>query len=227
VTAVTKLRFRPAVRNAAKTAVCFAMRWFVNPADRFLLQRHAMTLPALTQLASALAVLLTVTAQAVAQPATVNVVAIGASNTWGWGVSRNDAYPERLQELLKTAGYNAHVVNAGVVLDTTAGMLRRVDAAVPDGTHVVILQPGGNDARFLRSKEQRAANIDAMVKRLSARKIRSIVYDPTFAPDDYQWDRIHLTAQTHARIASELLPQVEAIIKPKQQQAPPPPAKRR
>ena len=185
-----------------------------------------MTLPALTQLASALAVLLTVTGQAVAQPATVNVVAIGASNTWGWGVSRHNAYPEQLQELLKTAGYNAHVVNAGVVLDTTAGMLRRVDAAVPDGTHVVILQPGGNDARFLRSKEQRAANIDTMVKRLSARKIPSIVYDPTFAPGDYQWDRIHLTAQTHARIASELLPQVEAIIKPRQK-APLAPAKRR
>ena len=117
------------------------------------------------------ALLLTVAGQAAAQPGPVNVVAIGASNTWGWGVTGRNAYPERLEELLKAEGYDARVVNAGVVLDTTAGMLRRVDAAVPDGTHVVILQPGGNDLRFLRSKEQRAANIDAMVQRLAARKI--------------------------------------------------------
>ena len=41
---------------------------------------------------------------------------------------------------------NARVANAGINGDTTAGMLRRLDRAVPAGTRVVILQPGGNDA---------------------------------------------------------------------------------
>jgi acyl-CoA thioesterase-1 len=173
-------------------------------------------------LASVLAALLMMTAHPAAQPAAVNVVAIGASNTWGWGVTGRNAYPERLQDLLKAEGYDARVVNAGVVLDTTAGMLRRVDAAVPDGTHLVILQPGGNDLRFFRSKEQRSANIDTIVQKLQARSIAVIVYDPVFQPEDYQWDRIHLTAEAHARIAAELLPQVAAIIKPKEKKAPPP-----
>ncbi len=155
------------------------------------------------------------TAAAPAQPAPVNIVAIGASNTWGWGVAGRNAYPERLEDLLKAEGYDARVVNAGVILDTTAGMVNRVDAAVPDGTRLVILQPGGNDTRFFRSKEQRDANIEAMVQRLKARDIAVIVYDPVFPPEAYQWDRIHLTVEAHARIASELLPQVAEIIKPK------------
>jgi lysophospholipase L1-like esterase len=52
-----------------------------------------------------------------------------------------------------------------------------------------------------------------MVKKLQARRIAVIVYDPVFSPDSYQWDRIHLTAETHGKIAAELLPQVVEIIK--------------
>ena len=168
---------------------------------------------------SVLMTLILTAAPAAAQPAPVNIVAIGASNTWGWGVVGRNAYPERLEDLLKAEGYDARVINAGVILDTTAGMLNRVDAAVPDGTHLVILQPGGNDARFFRTKEQRAANVEAIVQRLKARDIAAIVYDPVFPPEAYQWDRIHLTAEAHARIAAELLPQVAEIIKPKEKKA--------
>jgi acyl-CoA thioesterase-1 len=165
--------------------------------------------------AAALAALLLTTIQPAAQSMPVNVVAIGASNTWGWGVGGRNAYPERLEDMLKAAGFDARVINAGVVLDTTVGMLNRLDAAVPDGTHVVILQPGGNDARFLRSKEHRAANIEEMKRRLWARNIAVIVYDPVFPPEASQWDRIHLTAETHAKIAAELLPQITEIIRSK------------
>jgi acyl-CoA thioesterase-1 len=179
-----------------------------------------MTAHLVPHLTSALAALILMTAQVPAQPTPVTVVAIGASNTWGWGVGGRNAYPERLEDLLKADGIAARVVNAGVVLDTTAGMLRRVDAAVPDGTHVVILQPGGNDLRFFRSKEQRATNIEAIVQKLEARNIPVIVYDPVFPSDFYQWDRIHLTVDAHAKIAGELLPQVAAIIRPKDRNEP-------
>jgi acyl-CoA thioesterase I len=177
-------------------------------------------------LASTFAALTLMAAQASAQPPPVHVVAIGASNTWGWGMTGRNAYPERLEDLLKAEGYNARVVNAGVIMDTTAGMLRRVDAVVPDGTHIVILQPGGNDFRFFRSKEQRAANIHAMVQRLAARSIPVIVYDPEFPPGYYQWDRIHLTADAHAKIAAELLLQVAEIIKAKDRKEPARPKRR-
>ena len=73
--------------------------------------------------------------------APLKIAAIGASNTAGWGVGSQKAFPAQLEALLKARGYDAHVVNAGVSGSTTSGMLGRIDSAVPAGT----LQPGVND----------------------------------------------------------------------------------
>jgi acyl-CoA thioesterase-1 len=149
-----------------------------------------------------------------AQAAALNIVAIGASNTSGWGVGAERAYPAQLQALLRKKGINATVTNAGVLGDVTSGMLRRLDAAVPNGTDIVILQPGANDLRFFGTKERRAANIAAMVARLHARGIRVIVYDPDqIPPDFYQWDGIHFNAAAHAKIAATLAAQIAAAVK--------------
>lgn len=142
------------------------------------------------------------------------VVAIGASNTSGWGVGVAAAYPARLEALLRACGFDVQVSNAGMPFETTNGMLARIDRDVPDGTRAVIIQPGGNDLRFLGSPERRAANVEAMRARLRERSIQAIVYDPVFPPEDYQWDRIHINAAGHERIARELLPRVAAALAP-------------
>jgi acyl-CoA thioesterase-1 len=142
------------------------------------------------------------------EAAVLNIVAIGASNTSGWGVGSQNAYPAQLQTLLRKKGIRANVINAGVLGDTTAGMLRRLDSAAPKGTNIVILQPGANDLRFGFSKEQRTANIAAMVKRLHARDIRVIVFDPEIPADFYQWDHIHFNAAAHAKIAATLAAEI-------------------
>jgi acyl-CoA thioesterase-1 len=147
--------------------------------------------------------------------ASIRIVAIGASNTLGWGVVSQNAYPAQLEALLRAKGYDVEVRNAGVSFDTTGGMLARLDSEVPDGVRVVILQPGGNDRRFLISKERRAANIDAMVAKLRARNIMVIVYDPVFEPRYYQWDAIHINTEGHTMIANSLLPRVIAAIGPR------------
>jgi len=46
---------------------------------------------------------------------------------------------------------------------------------VPAGTDIAILQPGGNDVRFFGTKQERAANIGEMVRRLHSRSIKVIV----------------------------------------------------
>lgn len=142
------------------------------------------------------------------------VVAIGASNTSGFGVGEQAAYPARLEALLRACGFDVRVVNAGVSFETTNGMLGRLDRDVPDGTRVVILQPGGNDRRFFVSHKQRSANIEAMRQRLRRRGIPSLVYDPVFPAEAYQWDRIHLSAERHRLIAAELAPKVAPLLAP-------------
>src|SRR3974390_3285553 len=71
--------------------------------------------------------------------ANAQVVALGASNTAGKGVSSQDAYPAQLEAMLKAKGYAVSVINSGINGDTTPGMLARLDSAVPKGTRVVIL----------------------------------------------------------------------------------------
>jgi acyl-CoA thioesterase-1 len=138
----------------------------------------------------------------------LNIVVVGASNTVGWGVGAENAFPARLQTILKERSINAVVTSAGVIGDTTGGMLRRIDSAVPNNTNIVILQPGTNDLRFFGSKEQRAANISAIVDRLRRRHIRVIVLDPVIPRDLLQWDGIHYTAAAHAKFAMTLAAQI-------------------
>ncbi|HUC52062.1 MAG TPA: GDSL-type esterase/lipase family protein [Xanthobacteraceae bacterium] len=168
-------------------------------------------LPITAAITAALTAVLALAAPAAA--ATLNIVAIGASNTTGFGVGSDHAYPALLQELLRKKGIHANVTNAGVNGDVTGGMLRRLDSAVPQGTDIVILQPGGNDLRFFGTKAARTANINAMAARLHARHIRVIVYDPDPVPPDfYQWDHIHFNAAAHAKIAATLAAQIVAQV---------------
>jgi len=147
--------------------------------------------------------------------AAMNIVALGASNTSGWGVGSQKAYPAQLEAMLRARGYDAHVTNAGVNFDTTSGMLRRLESAVPPGTSIVILNPGGNDLRFFGSEEERAANIAAIVDRLRARNIRVIVFENTIVPQGYyQWDGIHFTSEGHTLVASHLIQQLIDTAKP-------------
>jgi acyl-CoA thioesterase-1 len=152
----------------------------------------------------------------------VRIVALGASNTSGsgrgrtnGGVPSSQAYPAQLEALLKAKGINAHVTNAGIPGDTTGGMLARLDSAVPSGTSIVILQPGGNDARRGQG-EARQGNISEIRRRLAARHIKVIILGhlgqiaPKGARDP---DGQHFNAQGHAAFASWLAPKVIAAAR--------------
>jgi acyl-CoA thioesterase-1 len=156
----------------------------------------------------------------------LNIVCIGASNTTGFGVGEQNAYPAVLQALLRKRGIDAKVTNAGVNGDVTSGMLKRIDSAVPKGTDIVVLQPGGNDLRFFGTKEARAANVAAMAAHMRARGIRVVVYDPPqIPPDFYQWDHIHFNAAAHAQIAAVLAAQIAGSAKPAKEPGAAPAAK--
>jgi acyl-CoA thioesterase-1 len=147
-----------------------------------------------------------------ASAAPVHIVAIGASNTHGWYVGNEGAFPAQLEHLLRAKGIDAHVTNAGVPFETTGMMLSRIDRDVPNGTDIVIVQPGSNDARFFVSPQQRAANVAAMTRRLRARSIKVIVYDEQLPLRYYTFDFIHWTREGHAMIAAALLPRVLAAL---------------
>jgi acyl-CoA thioesterase I len=136
------------------------------------------------------------------------VVALGASNTYGKGVARNQAFPAQLEAILRARGINCRVVNAGINGDPTENMLRRLDSVVPKGTSVVILQPGGNDGR--KGRPDRTAEIES---RLSAKGIKLIMLpNSAFHGMPHQPDGQHLTPEGYHMIAEQLASQVAGAI---------------
>ncbi len=145
---------------------------------------------------------------AIASAGAATVVALGASNTYGKGVARNQAFPVQLETILRAKGLNVRVVNAGINGDTTEGMLRRLDSVVPNGTRAVILQPGGNDRR--KGSPDRTAEIRS---RLSARGIAVILLpNNVFKGLPQQPDGQHLTPEGYHMIAESLASQVAGAI---------------
>jgi len=149
----------------------------------------------------------------IADTANAQVVALGASNVAGRGVSSSDAFPSQLQRMLSAKGYNVNVTNAGISGDTNEGMLARLDSAVPDGTKVVILDTSGGTFNARRKNlGDQAAQLASISARLRARGIKVIPsrtgHELGRSSEYRQVDGLHLTPAGHARVAAQLLPSV-------------------
>src|SRR3954452_6533118 len=124
----------------------------------------------------------TVLAQTPAKPA--KMIVLGDSLSAGLGLSASAAFPARLQKSLETKGIKVDMINAGVSGDTSSGGRDRLRWAVPEGTEVVILELGANDAlRGTAPAVTRAALTDILT-RLKARKI-AVLLCGMVAPQNY------------------------------------------
>ena len=170
-------------------------------------------------------------------PQSIRIVAIGDSNTAGFGVAHEEAFPARLEALLRAAGHDAQVWNAGVTGDTFHGILARLDRYVPEGIQIAIVQAGFND--MLRRTEPTlvVSQIEAILSRLHARRA-NVVLCGFFYPD---WDAVgqalarqhgavfvdggscydsryrgfdglHMTPAGHQLVAARLLPVIERLV---------------
>jgi acyl-CoA thioesterase-1 len=91
------------------------------------------------------------------------ILAFGDSLTEGSGLPPGSGYPEMLQKELDDAGYEYHVVNAGLGGDTTAGGLARLDSALAVHPDIVILELGANDGLRGLPVTSMQANLDEMI----------------------------------------------------------------
>ncbi len=159
--------------------------------------------------------ILVATVLCLGSPARAQIVAIGASNVAGRGVSSSDAWPAQLEGMLAAKGRNVHVTNAGINGDTNAGMLARLDSAVPDGTRIVLLDRygGGWNARRLGRGDQNA-ELAAIEAKLRGRHIRVIPMWWNAVLRNYlQPDHIHFTPEGHRVVATHMLPAVMGAVR--------------
>jgi acyl-CoA thioesterase I len=107
--------------------------------------------------------------------APLQIVGFGDSLMAGYELPEGDGFPAVLQSALKAKNIGAIVANAGVSGDTTSGGLERLDWSVPDGTKLVILELGGNDALRGISPKITRDNLDQMITRLKERGIAVVL----------------------------------------------------
>ncbi len=181
-----------------------------------------------------------IAAPALAQ--TVRIVAIGDSNTYGYGVKRPGAYPAQLEGLLRAKGYDVTIVNAGRNGDMTAEGMARLAKAVPEGTDAAIVFLGRNDWRKGVPEVAIARNLDIIVGALRNQGIEVLLvgFDPNdfsdvaekygalYYPDFFAGVTTlgrkrgryvidgdigrHLNADGYAIVVEQMLPTVETLI---------------
>ena len=101
----------------------------------------------------------------------MRIVAFGDSLSAGYELPEADGFPKQLEAALKTKGYDVIVENSAVSGDTSTGGLDRLDWSIADGTNLVILELGANDALRGIDPALTRSNVDEMLKRLKARNI--------------------------------------------------------
>ena len=161
--------------------------------------------------------------------AEVHIVALGDSAIRGHGVSASEAYPAQLEAALRARGHKVTVVNRGVDGDTTAGVLARLDRAVPPGTEIVVLNIGdarGNDVVLHHLSPAAAeSGVQSIMAKLQAKGIA--VYRITRMQQGIvdRWDlhveqmhdksntMWHLNAAGYAIVVERTLPAIEALVK--------------
>jgi acyl-CoA thioesterase I len=101
--------------------------------------------------------------------APLNIVAFGDSLTSGHRLPQKDAYPAVIQKKLNSAGLPFTILNQGISGDTTAGALRRLDAALSLQPQILIIELGVNDGLRGVPVPQVRANLQKIIEAAQAR----------------------------------------------------------
>jgi acyl-CoA thioesterase-1 len=105
----------------------------------------------------------------------VRIAAFGDSLSAGYGLPQRAAFYAVLERALKAGGLNVVVENAAVSGDTATAGKDRLDWSIQDGTDLVIVELGANDAlRGIDPKITEAA-LDAILLRLKERNMRAVL----------------------------------------------------
>lgn len=129
------------------------------------------------------------------------VLAFGDSLTAGYGLARAEAFPARLEALLRAERPGASVVDAGVSGDTTSSALARLPrvlsrlAARPD---LAIVELGANDLIRRVPPSATQANLDVILREFARCGIPVLL--ASFEPPAFLGDAVRGYAGIYARL---------------------------
>lgn len=103
------------------------------------------------------------------------IVAAGDSLTGGFGVTEDQAWPPRLEKRLLNNGYRYKVVNAGIIGETSSGLLSRIKWILTLNPDIVVLETGANDGLRGINPEFTRKNVEEAVRILKANKVTVVL----------------------------------------------------
>lgn len=147
---------------------------------------------------------------------TVRIIALGASNTYAQAVATSEAWPAKLETLLKARGYDVSVSVKGVARGDVTEILSAA-RSIPDGTRVVVYDAGGGNSRD-RGIDPAAVRpqIESAIRAHGAKPV-FVSYKQIVGPEGTSaWiagdTHHHFTAASHTKVAHAILPRVVAAI---------------
>ncbi|MFW5731099.1 MAG: arylesterase [Desulfonatronovibrionaceae bacterium] len=93
----------------------------------------------------------------------VKILILGDSLTAGYGLSRDDCLPGKLEQKLQHQGRDVQVINGGVSGDTTSDGLRRIEKLLRHQPDLVLVQFGANDLMAGFSAEKVQNNLEKII----------------------------------------------------------------
>ena len=111
----------------------------------------------------------------------IRILAFGDSLTAGYGLSEKDSFPAQLQTALRKEGFKVDVLNGGVSGDTTTSGRARLEWALIDKPHLVIVELGANDSLRGVDPEVTRTNLAAILDTLNTEEI-SVLLAGMYAP---------------------------------------------
>lgn len=181
---------------------------------------------------------------------TYKIVVLGDSIAAGYGVAKENAYPQLLENKLKKKNYSVKVVNAGISGSTTASAFSRLKWQLRSPFNILILELGGNDGLRGIDTEVSKQNLAKTIELAKKNKIKILLAGmklPRNYGEDYRMkfeklfkdlarqyqvelmpfllkdvgavknlnlaDGIHPNEKGHAKIADNLTPFVEKLLK--------------
>jgi len=97
------------------------------------------------------------------------ILFFGDSLTAGYGLSPEQAFPAKVEEILNQNGFRYNVVNAGLSGETSAGGLSRINWILKSKIDIFILELGANDGLRGLPLQQTRENLQSIIDKVKTK----------------------------------------------------------
>lgn len=117
-------------------------------------------------------------------PAPIRIVFLGDSLTEGYGISKEDAFPNQVEKNLKAAGYsNIEVIQAGISGSTSASAESRLRWHLKRRPQILILALGANDGLRGLPVSETQKNLSKTIQLAQKEKIQILLVGMKMPPN--------------------------------------------